>query len=141
MEQQDSPACDTGQAMLAHLTGTFGSWVIPVFGGIIGPLIVYTSRKDEFTKENALAALNFQIGVAIAILLGYALLFSTFIGVALRTGSGAAAGLESFSPIFVAGFGLIFLVQGLNVVFGIIACVKCSKGEIYRYPISLRLVR
>jgi uncharacterized Tic20 family protein len=98
-------------AMLCHLLGFFTSFV--------GPLIIWLLKKEEdsFIDQQGKEALNFQIAVIIA----------SFV-----------AGLLSFLCI---GFLLFPVIGILDLVFVIMACVKSSKGEDYRYPLSIRLVK
>lgn len=100
-------------AILAHIGGLFLSWV--------GPLILYLIKKSEpnaeFDTEHAKEALNFQITLIIAYMVCGILM------------------------IVVIGFFLIWLVMLANLVLSIIAAVKASNGEIYRYPLTLRLIK
>ena len=116
---QEAPAGQTQEisqnaknmAMLCHLLGLFTSF--------IGPLIIWLLKKDEdsFIDQQGKEALNFQITVAIAFF---------------------AAGLLSFLCI---GFLLMPVVAILDLVFVIMACIKSSKGEAYKYPVSIRLIK
>jgi hypothetical protein len=98
-------------AMLAHLLGIFTCFV--------GPLVIWLVKKDEhpFVDEQGKEALNFQITIAIAFI---------------------AASLLSFLCI---GFLLFPAVGVVNLVFCIMACIAANKGEHYRYPVSLRIVK
>jgi uncharacterized Tic20 family protein len=97
-------------AVVTHITGIFFS----IFPG----LIVWLLKKDEspYISEQAREALNFQITLLIAYLIAGVLVF------------------------VLIGFLLFFLVWLANIVFSILAAVAASKGENYRYPISLRLI-
>lgn len=98
-------------AMLCHLLGLFTNFV--------GPLVLWLIKKDEskFVDNQGKEALNFQITLAI----GWVI-----------------AGVLSFACI-----GLILLpaIGIANIVFSIIAAVAANKGETYRYPVCLRLVK
>jgi uncharacterized Tic20 family protein len=110
--------------MLCHLSALAG-FVVP-FGNILGPLIVWQIKKNEFpsVEIHGKAALNFQITVTIAVVVGF-----------------AAAFVLSY---FCIGF-LLFPVVGLiglaGLVFAIIAGIKANNGEDYKYPWSLDLVK
>ncbi|PKO52471.1 MAG: DUF4870 domain-containing protein [Betaproteobacteria bacterium HGW-Betaproteobacteria-2] len=97
-------------AVVTHITGIFFS----IFPG----LIVWLLKKDEspYISEQAREALNFQITLLIAYLVAGVLVF------------------------ILIGLLLFFLVWLANIVFCIMAAVAASKGENYRYPISLRLI-
>ena len=98
-------------AMLCHLLGLLTSF--------LGPLILWLVKKDDdpFIDRQGKEALNFQITVAIA-----GIVSSLLIAVCI-------------------GAVLLPVVCVLDLVFAIIACVKSSKGEDYRYPVSIRLVK
>ncbi len=98
-------------AMLCHLLGLLTNF--------LGPLILWLVKKDDdaFIDEQGKEALNFQITLMLA---------------------GIVAGATS-----CIGIGLILLpvVVILDLVFSIMACVAASKGQHYRYPVSIRLVK
>jgi uncharacterized Tic20 family protein len=85
--------------------------------GFLPSLVIWLVFKGRgpFLEDQAKEALNFQITVAIA---------------------SVAAWVLSFAIPF-----LPFLVWGANVVFCILAAVAVSKGQWYRYPATLRLVK
>jgi uncharacterized Tic20 family protein len=102
---------DCNIAMLAHLLG--------IFTGFVGALIIWLIKKDEsgFVGAQAAEALNFQITIAIALF---------------------AAGALTFVLI---GFLLMPAVAIFNFIFCILGALAASKGQSYRYPFALRLVR
>ena len=105
-------------AMLAHLSALAGI-VVWLFGAVLGPLAVWIARRDQspFVEEHAREALNFNITVVLAAIV-CAVLMLAFIG-------------------FILGSAL-FITW---LVFTLIAAIRASEGERYRYPISLRLVK
>jgi uncharacterized protein len=104
--------------MLAHLSALAGL-VFPVLGIVLGPLAVYLGRRDNstFVAAHAKEALNFNITVLIATVVCM-LLMMVFIGFLLGT------------ALFVAW-----------LVLTLIAAIRASEGELYRYPVSLRLIK
>jgi len=104
--------------MLAHLSALIGL-IVPVIGVVIGPLVVWLARRDAspFVAAHALEALNFNITVLLGALVCM-LLMLVFIGFLLGT------------ALFVAW-----------LVLTLVAAIKASEGETYRYPFSLRLVK
>ena len=104
--------------MLAHLSALAGV-VVWLLGCVLGPLAVYLSRRDqsEFVAEHAREALNFNITVALAAVVCIALMV-VFVGFILGT------------ALFIAW-----------LVLTLIAAIRASEGERYRYPLSLRLVK
>ena len=98
-------------SMLSHLSALFGV-------GFILPLVVFLAMRNEseYVAANAREALNFHISILIYILCCIPLMF-ILVGV----------------PIAIAiGLG--------SIAFAIIAAVKASRGECYRYPLTVRLV-
>ncbi len=97
-------------AVLTHLGG--------IFFGLIPGLLVWLLKKDDspFVGEQAREALNFQI----TILIGY-----------------MAAWVMAF---VLVGLALLPLIYVGNLILSIIAAVKVSRGEDYRYPFALRLI-
>jgi uncharacterized Tic20 family protein len=107
-------------AMFAHLAG-FGGIVVPAVGSIIGPLVIWLLKKEQypFVDEQGKEALNFQITMFIYVM---------------------AAFLLSFLCI---GFILLPVVAILDIVFIVIATIKANDGVHYRYPKGLifRLIK
>lgn len=101
-------------AVLCHLAGLLP---LPV-GHFIGPLVVWLLKRDEdpFVDDQGKEAVNFQISMAI-----YEL---------------AAA----LSICIVVGFFLLPALMLLDAILVIVAAVKASRGEAYRYPLTIRLI-
>lgn len=128
--QQEAPAPPTGgsvqqatdggnernMALLAHLLGLAG-YIFP-FGNIIGPLVIMLTQQDKssFAYDQARESLNFQITVTIAAIVATLLIFA------------------------IIGIFLLPLVMLLDVIFIILAAVAASRGERYRYPLTIRLI-
>ena len=107
----DIPQDSRNMGMLCHLLGLFTSF--------IGPLVLWLIKKDtdKFVDDQGKEALNFQITVMIASFVG-GLLTMVCIGVIL------------LAAVWIA-----------DLVLCILACVAASKGQYYRYPFTLRLVK
>lgn len=109
----EAPADQRTMALAAHLLG--------IFTGFIGALIIWLINKDDagkaFVTDQAKEALNFQITVAIAMVICMIL------------------------TIVVIGAILMPIVGLVSPVFCIIAAVKANNGEAYRYPFALRLIK
>ena len=101
---------DKNIATITHLGGILFSF-IPL-------LIVWLLKKDdsEYIAAQAREALNFQITLLLAQFVAYVLIF------------------------ILVGFLLLGLIWIFNIVFCIIAAISSSKGEYYRYPLTLRLI-
>lgn len=103
-------------AMLAHLLAIFTSFV--------GPLVIWLVKKDEhpFVDEQGKEAMNFQITLAIVWVASWVVpVLLTFLACVL--------------PFLIAAVWVV------NLIFCITACMAANKGEHYRYPVSLRLVK
>lgn len=116
--------------MFAHLS-IFLGFIIP-FGSIIAPFIIWQSKKQSFTfaAEHAKEALNFQISLWIYLILGI------IIGIVHVLTNGNDGEL-----LIVLGI-LIFLLEMIyNIIITIIAALKASNGQFFRYPLSIRFIR
>jgi uncharacterized protein len=104
-------------AMLCHLSA-FAGFFFP-FGGIIGPLVCWLSRKDDslWVDRNGKASLNFQISLLLYIVLAIPLCF------------------------IIVGIPIVIFIGVLKVICIIIGSVKASKGEDFRYPLSIPFIQ
>jgi uncharacterized Tic20 family protein len=110
-------------AMIAHLAGLASYLGVVPFASVIGPLIVWLLRKDTsaFVDEHGKESLNFQITMSIVYTL-YVISCFMIIGLLLL-------------PFVVPLYALWVLV------LVIVAAIKASNGEHFRYPLTLRLVK
>ncbi len=101
---------DKNIATITHLGGTVFSF--------IPALIIWVLKKDEsaYISDQAKEALNFQITI---------LMFQFVAGVL---------------AIILIGFVFMGIIWLANIVLCIIAAISTSKGEKYRYPLTLRLI-
>ncbi len=117
-----SVASDTTTwAMAAHLTALAALFVGLPF---IGPLIVYFAKKENpFVRRHAAEALNFNLSIMLyTVVLAIATLVLLFVLVGIL-----------LIPLF------ILLLAGW-IIFTIVAAVAASRGEEYRYPLTIRFV-
>ena len=114
----NSPATLTAEdkqwGMLAHLSA-FSGFLIP-FGNIGGPLLVWLLKKDgsPFIDDQGKESLNFQISMTIYMI------------------------VAALSAFVLIGFLLFPLVLLMWLVLTIVASVRASNGEPYRYPATIR---
>jgi uncharacterized Tic20 family protein len=110
-EQSEVKKDDMNMAMLAHL--------LAIFTGFLGPLIIWLIKKEDspYVDRHGKEALNFQLTVLLAFIV---------------------SGLLSLACI---GLILMPVVWIVDIIFCIIAAVKASHGEEYRYPVSIRLIK
>jgi len=104
-------------AMLCHLSA-FATFFFP-FGGVIGPLICWLSRKDEseWVNMNGKNSLNFQLSILLYIVLAIPLC------------------------LILIGIPIIIILSTLKVICIIIASIKAPKGELFKYPLSIPFVQ
>ena len=88
-------------------------------GHLLAPLIVWLLKRDESPEIDAHGkeALNFQISMLI-----YNVIAAVFC-------------------LVLIGFLLLPLLWILNALFVIIAAIKASDGEFYRYPMTIRFLQ
>ncbi len=127
MNEQPSPPAFNGDpsitnpeerkfAIFAHLSAFGASLVALPF---LGPLIMYLvkEQKESFGGRHVKEALNFNLSMLLYYIGAFVLIF-VFIGILL------------LPALFV-----------LWVIFTIIASVKASNREEYRYPLTIRFVK
>ena len=104
-------------AMFCHFSAFLGL-VFP-FGNLLGPLIVWQVKKDldPFVDAQGKEALNFQISVALAMVLCFLLM------------------------VVLIGFPLLALVGIAALILTVIAGIKANEGRAYRYPFCWRLIK
>ena len=83
---------------------------------LLAPLIIYLIKKDEstFVTYHARESLNFQITLIIVC-------FALF--------------------ITVIGIFLLWIVGIIWTILVIVATVRASEGKLYKYPLSIRLIK
>ncbi len=104
---------DNTLALLVHLSG--------IVLGFIVPLIVWLVSKDKpekaFLTDQSKEALNFQITLLGAYIIGTIL------------------------TVILIGVLINFAAWIACIVFSIIAGLAANKGEAYRYPFAIRLIK
>ncbi len=108
---------DKNWGMFSHLSALVG-FIIP-FGNILGPLLIWQIKGKEsaFIATEAKEALNFQITMLIGFIICFVLMF------------------------VVIGLFLVWILALADLILLIMAAVSASKGQPYRYPFALRLVK
>jgi uncharacterized protein len=107
---------ERSMSMLCHLSA-LAMFIIP-FGNIIGPLVVWLIKKDQYVEVDRQGkdALNFQISV---------MLYAIISGILV---------------ILLVGFLLLIALGVLNLVVIIVASVKANNGERFEYPMAIRFI-
>src|SRR4051794_31449463 len=101
--------------MAAHV-GVFVAAYIAL--GLVAPLIVLLVKGNDsaFVRRHAVESLNFQITALLA-------------GI-----------VSAVLTLVVIGFFMLVALVIVYLIFVIMATVAASKGQEYRYPLTLRLV-
>lgn len=104
-------------AAICHVAA-FATFVLPPFGNIIGPLVVWLVKKETspFVNDQGKEALNFQISC-----------FIYFI----------VTGLLSF---LLVGIPFLIALAVFWLVEVIVASVNASNGVAHRYPLTIHFV-
>ena len=105
-----SPADEKLWSILIHIGG--------IVFGFVAPLIGYLVLKDRgpFVREHSAAALNFQLTMLIAYVVG------------------------AITVLVVIGIFILMAVWVLTIVFSILAAVAANQGRYYTYPLSIKFV-
>jgi len=104
--------------MLCHLGALAGFVGVP-FGNILGPLVFWLIKKNEFpfVDDQGKESLNFQITLTILGIICIPLVF------------------------LIIGIPLLIALAVLGVVLCIIGALKANEGQTYRYPFAFRLIK
>lgn len=108
---------DNTLGILCHLLALAGL-AVP-FGSILGPLVLWLMKRADSPYIDAAGkeALNFNISWAIY------------------------AAVAAFSIFVLIGVFLLPAVCLAWLILVIIASIKASEGKIYRYPLTIRLIK
>ena len=103
--------------MMCHLVALSG-YIVP-FGNILGPLVVWSIKKDDhpFVNDQGKEALNFQLTMTLCFIASLLLVF-VFIGLLLL--------------VILCIFVLIMII---------VAAIKANEGVYYRYPLTIRFFK
>jgi uncharacterized Tic20 family protein len=95
----------------------FAFFVFPL-GNIFGPLVLWLLKRKTsmYLDENGKESLNFQISMTLY---------------------GIAAGILGIFGVGLPILAVIVLADGILVV---VAAVQAHKGDLYRYPLTMRFI-
>ena len=104
--------------MLSHASALLGFFV-PYAFHILGPLIIWLAKRNDSPEIDAHGkeSLNFQLSMLIY---------------------NIVAGLLC---LVLIGFVLLVILPFLNLVLVIVASIQASEGKLYRYPLTIRLIK
>ena len=118
METSTSSSNVRTWTVLCHDSALVGFFV-PWAGHILGPLIVWVAKRGDSPEidEHGKESLNFQISM---------LIYNLIAGVLC---------------LVLIGFVILGILHVLNLVLVIVASIQASEGKLYRYPITIRLIK
>ena len=118
METSTSSSNVRTWTVLCHASALVGFFV-PWAGHILGPLIVWLVKRGDSPEidEHGKESLNFQISM---------LIYNLIAGVLC---------------LVLIGFVILGILHILNLVLVIVASIQASEGKLYRYPITIRLIK
>lgn len=128
MTQQQPAATNDQQTwrVLAHASAFIQLVGVP---SVVGPLVVWLIRReDPVVEPHAREALNFQLSLLIYFIAGVVLGFIAALTI---------VGLVVTAVIIIALI-LLFL---LELLFALLGTIAASRGEMYRYPLNLDLIK
>ena len=111
--------------MICHLI-TLSGLLIP-FGNFLFPIIIYIlyRRKSEYILYHAKESLNFQISFSVIGILFVVFTFAiAFDDLVIFTGA-----------LIGAFFGIFYLMQIVN------AAMSAKRNELFKYPLTFRIIR
>lgn len=117
MEQVDQHVRDERMwGMFCHLSALSG-YIIP-FGFVIGPLVIWSIKKDEFpyVNEQGKEALNFQISMMIYFI------------------------ISAFLVLIVVGILLLIALGIFHLIMTVIASIRANNGETFVYPLTIKFI-
>jgi uncharacterized protein len=112
-------------AMAMHLS-QYAVYVIPLPGVIIPiAMWLYGRASDEFVNEHGRDLMNFLISYIIYVFIAFVLCFVAF-------------GFGLLTLLVLLGWTLLTLLVLLGLIAPIFGAIAASKGESYRYPMTLK---
>lgn len=111
-DPKDVPSDSRGWAVAAHLLPLASIY-------ILGALFIWLIKRDEdpYVEHHSREALNFQLSILIYLI------------------------ISGILVLVLIGILLIAAVVIFQLVMAIIAAVKAANGEMYRYPLTMRMVK
>lgn len=104
--------------VLVHAIALIGFFV-PLAGHIVGPLVIWLTKRNESPELDAHGkeAVNFQISM---------LIYSA---------------IAALLCIVLIGIPILIILHILNPICVIIAAIQASDGKLFRYPLTIRLIK
>jgi uncharacterized Tic20 family protein len=115
--QPDSDKEANQWAMFVHFS-MFAGYVVPM-AGLVVPIVLWQMKKDEFpiVDEHGKVVVNWLISAVIYAIICFPLTF------------------------ILIGFAGYLALGIMSIVFPIIGGIKAGEGEVWQYPLSLKLIK
>jgi hypothetical protein len=112
-------ADDRNWAVAAHIGSILTAWLAL---GLIAPLIVLLARggTSSWVRRHAVESLNFQINAAVVGVVAWIMVFTVV--------------LIPLAILLAIGYGIFY------VIMVIMATLRASAGQDFRYPLTIRVV-
>jgi uncharacterized protein len=103
--------------MLLHFS-VFAGYIVPI-AGLIAPVVIWQIKKNEYPEldEHGKAVVNFIISLVI-----YSLISAVLV-------------------IVLIGVPLLLALAAIGIIFPIIGGIKANNGELWRYPLTLNIIK
>ena len=110
--------------MWCHLS-VLSAFIIP-FGNLLGPFLVWQLKKNEIpsVEAHAKAALNFQLTILIALVVGAAIAF-----------------ILAFVCVGYLLFPVVGAIALCGIILPIIAGVRANDGVDFKYPYTIEFLK
>ncbi|MCU1536738.1 MAG: hypothetical protein JWP82_1089 [Humibacillus sp.] len=110
-------------AILGHLAALIAAVVSVGWLSFVGPLIIWVLYKDRsaFVRQAAAGSFNFNLAVWVAIIAGWVMFFTVIL-----------------IPLAIIVWAVAIIAA---LVFHIRAALAANRGELYRYPWSITVLR
>jgi uncharacterized protein len=104
-------------AMFLHFS-QFAGYIIPLLG-LLAPIIIWQTQKEQYPilEEHGKIVINWIISELIYGLIGFTLVF------------------------VVIGIPILGILSLLAIVFPIIGGIKANNGELWRYPMTINIIK
>lgn len=118
-----TPADERTWAVIGHISTLVAAVLSAGWLSILGPAIVWGVYKERssFVRQSAAGAFNFNLVIWVLTLIGWLLLFT------------------------IVGIPLAFIVWAValvaSVYYHVMAAVAANRGELYRYPWGITVLR
>lgn len=110
-------------AVLGHISTIVAAVVSVGWLSFVGPLVIWALYRDKsaFVRQSAAGAFNFNLVIWAVTIVGW-IFFITLIGI----------------PVAIIIWIVVFVA---SIVYHVLAALAASRGEVYRYPWSITILR